>query len=579
MTSTKPPQGPRAERDAEAAGPTWAPDAKRPTTDSTQDEDDILPREDMVSLREAVARVREESSDRRESALRIREREIHKREWNLLAREKDNYEVEALLASHDGRLQKLTMANEKLVITAVEAQVMAEDARIAKDLIDHMAHHDFLTGLPNRLSLKGRMTLAIAMAKRHHLKMAVLFIDLDRFKTINDSLGHAVGDSLLRLVAERLTKITRSTDVVSRQGGDEFVVLLSEVADEHAITSMADKLCEAIGAPYALAGQALRIGATIGISVYPDDSSDADTLIQHADVAMYDAKNSGRNRYQFFRKRMNARAVERQRVESELHQALDRDEFRLHYQPQIELRTGAVIGVEALIRWRHPTRGLLLPAEFMPIAETSGVIVPIGRWVVREACRQASAWHEAGLALPVMAVNICATEFRGKDFVDNVCAALQENALPPDRLELELTETALMDNAEVTMCMLETLKSMGVRIAIDDFGTGYSSLSYLKQFPVDTIKIDQSFVAGIMGHRDDDILVEAIIGLGQNLRYRVIAEGVETLEQLAFLETHQCVEGQGFFLSPPVDAARFAHILCEGLAMDRYCRTDAAFPT
>lgn len=579
MKLSKPPQGPRANRDAEAAGPMREADAERPTSDSTEGEDDILPREEMVSLREAVARVREESSDRRESALRIREREIQKREWNLLAREKDNYDVEALLASHDGRLQKLTMANEKLVITAVQAQVMAEDARIAKDLIDHMAHHDFLTGLPNRLSLKGRMTLAIAMAKRHHLKMAVLFIDLDRFKTINDSLGHAVGDSLLRLVAERLTKITRSTDVVSRQGGDEFVVLLSEVADEHAITSMADKLCEAIGAPYALAGQALRIGATIGISVYPDDSSDADTLIQHADVAMYDAKNNGRNRYQFFRKRMNARAVERQRVESELHQALDRDEFRLYYQPQIELRTGAIVGVEALIRWRHPTRGLLLPGEFMPIAETSGVIVPIGRWVVREACRQANAWHEAGLALPVMAVNICATEFRGRDFVDNVCAALQENALPPDRLELELTETALMDNAEVTMCMLETLKSMGVRIAIDDFGTGYSSLSYLKQFPVDTLKIDQSFVAGIMGHRDDDILVEAIIGLGQNLRYRVIAEGVETMEQLAFLEAHQCVEGQGFFLSPPVDAAHFAHILCDGLPMDRFSRAGAACPT
>lgn len=539
-------------------------------TDKTVAADPIAARGEMVALRESVTRVREESCDKREAALQIREREMSKREWRLSAREKDNDEVEAILASHDGRLQKLTLANQKLVVTAVQAQVMAEESRVAKDLIDHMAHHDFLTGLPNRLSLKGRMTLAIAMAKRHHIKMAVLFIDLDRFKTINDSLGHAVGDSLLRLVAERLSNITRSTDMVSRQGGDEFVVLLSEVADENAIISMADKVCEAVGAPYRLAGQELRIGATIGISVYPDDSSDADTLIQNADVAMYDAKNNGRNRYQFFRQRMNARAVERQRIESELHQGLERQEFGLYYQPQVKLRTGAIIGVEALIRWQHPTRGLLLPANFMPIAETCGAIVPIGQWVIREACRQAKAWREAGLALPVISVNICAMEFKGRDFVKNVCAALQENGLPADQLELELTETVLMDNAEATMCMLETLKSMGVRIAIDDFGTGYSSLSYLKQFPVDTLKIDQSFVAGIMAHRDDDILVEAIIGLGRNLHYRVIAEGVETLEQFTFLDAHHCIEGQGFFLCPPLNANQFAQILSDGLPMERF---------
>ena len=535
----------------------------------------IIAPEEIVALRETVMRMREESSDQREAALAIREREMGKREGKLAARERSNHAIEATLASRDVRLQKLLLANQKLVVTAVQAQVMAEEARTAKDLIDHMAHHDFLTDLPNRLALKSRMSLAIAMAKRHHIKMAVLFIDLDRFKTINDSLGHAVGDSLLRLVAERLSNITRSTDMVSRQGGDEFLVLLSEVADENAIISMADKVCEAVGAPYKLAGQELRIGATIGISVYPDDSSDADTLIQNADLAMYDAKNNGRNRYQFFRPRMNARAVERQRVESELHQALERQEFRLYYQPQVELQTGAIIGVEALIRWLHPTRGLLQPANFMPIAETCGVIVPIGRWVVREACRQASAWREAGLASPVVSVNICAMEFKGKNFVDSVYAALQDYRLPPDRLELELTETVLMDNAEATMCMLETLKSMGVRIAIDDFGTGYSSLSYLKQFPVDTLKIDQSFVAGIMAHRDDDILVEAIIGLGKSLRYRVIAEGVETIEQFRFLDDHHCVEGQGFLLSPPLDANHFAHILNDGLSLKRFGRAGA----
>lgn len=495
------------------------------------------------------------------------------------ARENVIQEADVLKAAVEDHIAKLRKANEQLVITALEAQTMTEEmteelktmageVRNAKDQMEHMAHHDFLTDLPNRIRFKERLIQAISLAKRHGKKLAVLFMDLDRFKTINDSLGHAVGDALLQAVAQRMQSCIRGADTVSRHGGDEFVALLSEVADEKSVSALANKMCKTITVPYALAGQDLHIGVSIGISIYPDDATDAETLIRNADVAMYHAKNNGGNSHRFFAREMNARVVERQKTEGELHHALEQDEFVLHYQAQVDLQTGNIIGAEALIRWRHPVRGLLLPAMFVPIAEQCGAIVPIGRWVLREACRQTRAWLDAGLALSTVAVNVSALEFERTDFLRNVHAALSDSRLAPHHLELELTETLLMKNAASTMAMLQELKSMGVTIAIDDFGTGYSSLSYLRQFPVDTLKIDRSFVAGIVRNDDDDILVDAVIGLGKSLRRRVIAEGIETREQLAFLSGHRCAEGQGNYLTPPMIADDFAALLRTGLPPD-----------
>jgi diguanylate cyclase (GGDEF)-like protein len=544
-----------------------------PQAAGVRNEDAMSSREKSVTAREEVAHSREETADQRDSVTQVREQAVHLRERVASSRETIIQEAEALKAALESHIFRLREANEHLVITTVQAQTMTEEVQKAKDQMGYMAHHDFLTDLPNRILLRERLIQAIALAKRHGVKLAVLFIDLDRFKIINDSLGHAIGDTLLQSVAQRLLTSIRSTDTVSRQGGDEFVVLLSEVVDEKAVAVLADNMCKTVGAPYALAEQNLHIGATIGISVYPDDGEDAETLIMNADVAMYHAKNSGRGSYHFFRPEMNARAVERQRTEGELHSALEQQEFEIYYQAQVELQTGSIIGVEALIRWRHPVRGLLLPKEFVPIAEECGAIVPIGRWVLREACRQTQAWLDAGLALRVVAVNISAIEFERDDFFENVRAVLHDTRLAPHHLELELTETVLMKNAESTMTMLQALKSMGVKIAIDDFGTGYSSLSYLKQFPVDTLKIDQSFVAEIASNGDDDILIDSVISLGKSLRHRVIAEGVETREQLAFLSNHHCVEGQGYYLSPPIIAEEFSIILKTGVSAGLFPRS------
>ncbi len=531
-------------------------------------EDAMASREESVTARENLSHSREETADQRDDVAQGREEAVHLRESAAESREKIIQEAETMQTVLESHIVRLRQANEHLVISTVQAQIMTEEVQKAKDKMGHMAHHDFLTDLPNRILLKERLVQAIALARRHGKKLAVLFIDLDRFKAINDSLGHAVGDTLLQLVAQRLQSSVRSTDTVSRQGGDEFVVLLSEVIDEKSADFFAEKISKALTASYALAEQDLHIGATIGISMYPEDGEDAETLILNADVAMYHAKNSGRGRNHFFRPEMNARAVERQRTEGELHRALEHQEFELFYQAQVDLQTGSIIGVEALIRWRHPERGLLMPAAFVPIAEESGAIVQIGRWVLREACRQTQAWLDAGLALQVVAVNVSAIEFGRSDFFENVRAALRDSGLAPHHLELELTETVLMENASATMMMLQELKEMGVKIAVDDFGTGYSSLSYLKQFPVDTLKIDQSFVAGIAANSDDDILVDSVISLGKSLKHRVIAEGVETPEQLAFLSRHHCAEGQGYYLSPPLVAAEFSVLLQRGVSVN-----------
>jgi diguanylate cyclase (GGDEF)-like protein len=511
------------------------------------------------------------SSDRRKSVQteeHVSEGVMSGREQSVAAREEVSHvlqEAEMLKDILEKHIARLRQANEHLIIATMQAQTMTEEVQKAKDQMGHMAHHDFLTDLPNRILLGERLDQAISLAKRHDAQLAVLFIDLDRFKTINDSLGHAIGDALLQAVAQRLISSVRRTDTVSRQGGDEFVVVLSEAASVEAVAGLAEKVCQAVSQPYALAAQDLHIGATIGISMYPDDGTDAETLILNADIAMYHAKNNGRGGYRFFAPAMNIRAVERQRIEADLHRALNRQEFELHYQAQVDLQTGSIIGVEALVRWRHPMRGLLLPAVFVPVAEECGAIVPLGRWVLHEACRQTKAWQDAGLQLKFVAVNISAIEFRKKEFLANVRDVLRETRLAPHHLELEMTETVLMGDAESTMSTLHALSAMGVKIAVDDFGTGYSSLNYLQRFPVDTLKIGQSFVAGIVPGSGDEILVDSVINLGKNLRQRVIAEGVETREQLTFLSSHQCAEGQGFFLSQPVIADEFTALLGTGL--------------
>src|SRR6267378_1177954 len=438
-------------------------------------------------------------------------------------------------------------------------------ARAMSVQMTHSAQHDLLTSLPNRLLLNDRITQAIALARRQNKPTAVIFLDLDRFKYINDSLGHAIGDELLQSVSKRLLANVRASDTVSRQGGDEFVILLSEITHLGDAATSARKILLSLNAPHSIRGQDLRIDGSIGISVYPEDGQDAETLIKNADTAMYHAKESGRNNFQFFKAEMNLKAVERQSLESSLRCALEREEFLLHYQPKVNLDTGEITGVEALIRWQQPDRGLLQPAQFVPIAEDCGLIVQIGRWVLREACRQARAWQKAGLPLLPIAVNVSAVEFRDEGFLGGVRAILKETGLEARYLELELTEGVLMKHAESTAAVLQELKTMGVHLAVDDFGTGYSSLSYLQQFPIDVLKIDQSFVHRITGDPDDSQIVSAIISMGKSLKHLVVAEGIETQEQSAFLQAQHCAEGQGYLFSQPLAAAQFARLLQMGL--------------
>jgi diguanylate cyclase (GGDEF)-like protein len=446
--------------------------------------------------------------------------------------------------------------------------IVFRDVSVARAMalqITYAAEHDFLTGLPNRTLLNDRITQAIALAPRHLKHVAVLFLDLDGFKYINDSLGHPVGDKLLQSIAERLADCVRASDTVSRQGGDEFVVLLSEVSHSEDAAISARRMLQAVARPHSIDMHDLHITTSIGVSVYPDDGVDADTLIKNADTAMYQAKENGRQSFQFFKPAMNVRAVERQSIEEGLRRALERREFSLHYQPKINLAAGAISGAEALIRWMHPTRGMVPPAEFIPIAEDCGLILPIGAWVLREACAQARAWMDAGLPVTSMAVNVSAMEFRHEGFLDGLSAILAETGLDPASLELELTESVLMKHAASTATILQTLRERGMRVAVDDFGTGYSSLSYLRKFPIDAVKIDQSFVRQISTAGDDTTIVKAVIGMARGLKLRVIAEGVETLEEVAFLRAYRCEEAQGYYFSRPVPPQQFAMLLRNGM--------------
>jgi diguanylate cyclase (GGDEF)-like protein len=414
------------------------------------------------------------------------------------------------------------------------------------------------------------MSRAIAAARRRGTRIAVLFVDLDGFKLVNDSLGHAIGDQVLCVISDRLSACVRRSDTVSRHGGDEFVVLCAELERAEDAAISAAKILAAVTAILQIAGHEIHVTASVGVSIYPEDGHDGEVLIRNADTAMYHAKADGGHQFRFFTAAMNNRAIERQFIEQGLRRALERDEFVLHYQPRVDLATGVVIGAEALIRWRHAEWGLVPPARFVSIAEECGLIVPIGQWALRGACRQARAWQDAGWPRLSVSVNLSAVEFRSETFLDDLRRTLNDSGLEARCLELEFTERVLVERSAANLDVLQALKDLGVTLAIDDFGTGYSSLSYLSQLPIDALKIDQSFVRQIVpdthGHFNSRaaLIVGAVIGMARNLRHRVIAEGVETRPQLAFLQAQQCGEGQGFLFSRPLIAEEFATLLESG---------------
>ena len=440
------------------------------------------------------------------------------------------------------------------VIGAVMVFHDVSAARALNLKLAYMAQHDALTDLANRALLNDHLKQAIALAQRHHTALALLYLDLDRFKHINDSLGHLVGDRLLQSVALRLTECVRVTDTVSRFGGDEFVILLSEVAHEKDAAVIADKLLHSIRVPHVLDDHEVHVTASIGIAVHPGDGTDVEVLLRNADSAMYEAKNIGRNNYQFYRSDLNSSAGERQSLENGLRHAVERKELHLDYQPIVNLSTGVIAGMESLLRWQHPSLGLILPDRFVSIAEESGLIVPIGQWVLREACRQAKVWQDVGLPDMRLAVNISAVELRSKEFVPGVEFILADTGFNPKCLELELTETFLMQDSKSTALVLGALKALGVQLALDDFGTGYSSLSYMRRFPIDTLKVDRSFVRDLTVDASDASVVSAVINMGRSLHMRVVAEGVEAVEQLEFLKEHGCSEAQGYYFSRPLAA-------------------------
>lgn len=425
----------------------------------------------------------------------------------------------------------------------------------------HLAEHDALTELPNRLLLSDRLTRSLALARRNNRCLAVLFIDCDQFKSINDTLGHAVGDQVLRSIARRLTGCVRESDTVSRHGGDEFVILLSDVENAEAAWQTAEKIVQSVSEPHQCGDHELQLTVSVGISVYPDDGQDAQTLIMRADAAMYHAKSAGRNQVGFYQPGMAAPELQRSSLEAQLRDALEREQFVLHYQPVINLATGSITGAEALIRWRHPSRGLLPPDQFIPAAEATGLIVPIGRWTLGEACRQARVWQDLGLPPTPIAVNVSALQFRTPGFFEFIQRLLDETPLDARYLELELTETSLMLDSSSTQPLIAMLQERGVALKVDDFGTGPSSLSYLQQCPLDGLKIDQSFVSAIKPLPAGAPLVTAAIAMGKGLGCRVVAEGVETRHQLVFLRKERCDEGQGYHFSPAVDAEAFARLL------------------
>ncbi|MFZ1548638.1 MAG: EAL domain-containing protein [Candidatus Nitrotoga sp.] len=534
----------------------------------SQHKDELAPvRDEEASIlnREKLLTAREETANLRENAADLREDATHLREGALTSREREVRAAGSIQTASDNHIIKLQQANAHLVVATIEAHKLAEQVEATKVQLDHLAHHDVLTGLPNRILLQDRLVQAIELACRQGRQLAVMFLDLDHFKHINDSLGHAAGDKLLQSVAQRLLGCVRHSDTISRQGGDEFMVLLPYIEHAESAALCAQKMVAALALPHRIDQHELHISVSIGISIYPDDGQDAEAQIKNADTAMYFSKENGRNNYKFFKQDMNDRAVQRQSIEAGLRRALERQEFVLHYQPKINLKSGVIVGVEALIRWQHPEQGLLPPAQFISIAEDSGLILSIGRWVLREACLQARSWQQAGLPSIIVAVNISALEFRAKDFLDNIRQVLEETGLEPRYLELELTESVLMHDAGSTDSILHALANLGVKLAIDDFGMGYSSLSNLRKFPINTLKVDQSFVSQMCSNPDDAAIIIALINMGRSLKLRIISEGVESSEQAAFLLAQHCDEGQGYYFGRPMVAEALATLLQTGV--------------
>jgi diguanylate cyclase (GGDEF)-like protein/PAS domain S-box-containing protein len=437
-----------------------------------------------------------------------------------------------------------------------------------QEQLEYQANYDSLTRLPNRNLLRDRLQHALIVAQRQHKGVAVVFMDLDGFKNVNDSLGHSVGDRLLGVVAERLARCTRTSDTVARHGGDEFVIVMTDTVDEQSLIAWMERARAAVSEPVWLDGTELCVGCSMGASLFPQDGDDAETLMKKADLAMYRAKDMGRNTFQFYQPEMNASAGARLNLERRLRRALRDNEFLLHYQPQVDIGSGQIVGTEALVRWRDPEVGLVPPSSFIPVAEESGLIGPLSEWVLREACRQNKAWQDLGLPPARVSVNLSARVFQQRDIAKLVMQVLDETGLEPRYLELELTESAIMRNAEEAVSMLNELHALGIGLAIDDFGTGYSSLSYLKRFPVDRLKIDRSFVSDIGISGDDETITSAIIALAHSLKLQVIAEGVETSAQLDFLKERACDEMQGFYFAKPLSTDAISELMQGGAARE-----------
>ncbi len=452
--------------------------------------------------------------------------------------------------------------NERIVRHQVETLEQVVTARTqgletANKQLRYLATHDALTGLPNRVLMDDRISQCMALADRQSQTFAVILLDLDRFKLVNDSLGHGVGDELLKEVARRLKSVVREIDTVARLGGDEFVLIITQSPDRDAVQAVARRIIESLNAPVRVAGLEIHTSPSIGIAFYPGDAATVETLLANADAAMYYAKQQGRNNYQCFMPRMNTATQEKVRLESDLHAALEHKQFELHYQPKVNTATGVMHGAEALLRWTHPVHGSIPPAKFIPIAEECGLIGAIGAWVVREACRQARAWQLAGLPSLRVAVNLSASQFRQGNIVAIIRNALDAADLDARFLEVELTESAVMSDPEESIAILETLSAMGVLVSVDDFGTGYSSMSYLRRFPIDKLKIDRGFINDVMSRTEDASIVRAIVSLAHSLNLKVVAEGVESTEQLEFLKSLGCDQYQGFHFSPALPAAQF----------------------
>jgi diguanylate cyclase (GGDEF)-like protein len=451
----------------------------------------------------------------------------------------------------DNLSRRLTASRQR----AVEEHI-ANAARV-----EYLAFHDGLTGLPNRSLFSKLLAQSISQAHRHHSQLAVLFLDLDRFKYINDTLGHEAGDQLLQEVASRLKECLRESDTVARLGGDEFVVILREIDAEKYMTAVSQKIISAIARPFILLGQEFRVTVSIGISVYPQDGLDEQTLTKNADMSMYQAKKLGKNNFQFYSEKLNTASLERLSLESGLRRALEKNEFTLHYQAKRDMQSGRITGMEALLRWQHPDLGTVAPMQFIPVAEETGLIVPIGKWVLRTACRQNVEWQKQGLSPVTVAVNLTARQFFDKDLLLNLKEILAETGMDAQLLELEITESLLMRDAAKTLRVLQGFRELGVRIAIDDFGTGYSSLSTLTRFPLNTIKIDRSFIRDLTRVAEDKSLTEAIIAMGRMLSLTVVAQGVETKEQAEYLRQNACDEFQGFYFNKPLPATEMTELL------------------